>query len=391
MTNPIMQGTPPPPEMRPTLENWDWPPMNRWAFQHVAELMPTARVHRGHGPRSVLAETPRDLDGVAFAAHDGTETTVSDWLETSFTDGFIVLHRGDVVYERYLNGMGPTTLHLSESVAKSVTAAAAGVLIGQGVLDPDAPVTTWVPEFRGRGYDGATLRQVMDMQSGVAFSEDYTDFDCDCAVLERVSGWKPTRDGDPSCMFDQAVGLDRIRPHGQRFEYRSIETEVMAFCMERATGERLADLVSRLIWDPLGVDEDARYTVDPAGLASASGGFNATLRDYARFGQMLTQDGYFNDRQIVPSAFIAESRQGNHQKFLAAEVATLPNGAYRNQFWVEDVSTRVLMGLGIFGQFVYSDPDAEVTVVKLSTWPEPLSDPRKTDTLRAVHAIKRAL
>ena len=391
MTEPIMQGCPPPPGMRPTLENWDWPPMNRWAFQHVAEIMPTTRVHRGHGPRSALPEAPRDLAGVEFTSNEGTETTVAEWLETSFTDGFIVLHRGAIVFERYMNGMDRTTLHLSESVAKSVTAAAAGALIGEGVLDPDAALTTWVPEFQGRGYDGATLRQVMDMQTGVKFSEDYTDFDCDCAVLERVSGWKPRRAGDPSCMFDQAIGLGRARSHGERFEYRSIETEVMGICLERATGERLADLVSRLLWDPLGVDEDARYTVDPAGQASASGGFNATLRDYARFGQMLTQDGHFNGRQIVPADFIAESRQGDHQKFLPALVATLPKGAYRNQFWNEDVSTRVLLGLGIFGQFVYSDPDAEVTVVKLSSWPEPLSDPRKTDTLRAMHAIKQAL
>ena len=391
MTDTIMRGCPPPTELRPTLENWDLPPMNRWAFQHVSQLIPTARVHRGHGPRSILPEAPRDLDGASFTAHDGAETTIAAWLDSSFTDGFIVLHRGTVVYERYMNGMDRATLHLSESVAKSVTAATAGVLIGQGVMDPDASLTTWVPEFRDQGYDGATLRHVMDMQSGVAFSEDYTDPDCDCSVLERVSGWRPRRPGDPGCMFDQAVGLTRARDHGERFEYRSIETEVLGICMERATGERLADLVSRLLWDPLGVDEDARFTVDPAGQASASGGFNATLRDYARFGEMLTRDGHFNGQQIVPSEFIAESRQGDQAKFIPAEVATLPNGAYRNQFWNEDVSTRVLMGLGIFGQFVYSDPDAELTAVKLSTWPEPLSDPRKIDTLRAIHAIKGVL
>lgn len=387
----IMQGFPPPPDQRPTLTNWDWPPMNRWSFSHVREVLPTVAVHRGAGPRSMLHEAHLALGDVMFEGHDGDTLDVSGWLGNSFTDGFIVLHHGKIVFERYNNVMTPRTLHLSQSVAKSVTGAVAGILIGRGVMNPDAPLTTWIPEFAGCGYEGATLRHAMDMCSGVRFSEDYTDPDCDCALLERIGGWKPAVEGDPSSLFEFAQTLDRVRPHGVAMDYRSIETDVMAMCMERATGVRLADLVSEHLWGPLGVDEDAAYTVDRAGYAMASGGFNATLRDYARFGEMLTQDGTFNGQQIVPAAFIAESRKGDARKFPEKNWVTLPNGAYRNTFWNEDVSTRVLMCLGIFGQFIYSDPDQAFTAVKLSSWPEPTSDRRKVETIRAIHAIKAAV
>jgi len=278
-STPIMRGTPPPPGARTTLENWDTPPFNRWSFCHVREVLPTTRVHRGRGPRSVLAEAPRPLDRVTFTQGDGRELTVGEWLDENYTDGFIVLWRGRVLFERYLNAMTPATVHLSQSVAKSFVCAAAAALAGQGRIDVDAPVTDHLPECAECGYAGATLRQAMDMQTGVGFVEDYSDPDCDVGTMDRISGWKSPRPGDPATMLDLVLSLRRARPHGERWEYRSIETDVVAMCLERATGRRLADLVSELIWDPLGVDEDGEFTIDRAGYVLGSGGFNATLRD----------------------------------------------------------------------------------------------------------------
>src|SRR5262249_51940765 len=155
--------------------------------------------------------------------------------------------------------------------------------------------------------------------------------------------------------------------HGARFNYRSIETDVLAFVLEQAGGARLAELVSREIWAPIGAEEDAYFTVDPAGYALADGGFNATLRDYARFGLLHANHGMANGRQIVPADWIAATRKGDHDKFQGDYRVVLPKGAYKNQFWIEDVSRRAYMARGVFGQMIYIDPDADFVAVKVSS------------------------
>ena len=161
-----------PPKLRVPFMDWDRPPWNRWSFQHVRELLPTAEVWRGNGPTSLLSQLPMDLGGIEFERVDGVPTTLETFLDDTYTDGFLVLHRGRILCERYFNGMNERTLHLSQSVAKSVTAAAAGCLVAKGLLDPAAQVTHYLPELGATAYQGATLQQVLDMTSGVRFNED---------------------------------------------------------------------------------------------------------------------------------------------------------------------------------------------------------------------------
>src|SRR3954468_16898168 len=266
---PIMRGSPP--DLRVPFADWDRPPWNRWAFQHVRELLPTAEVWRGPGPVSDFPAQSLELDDLAFDLADGSRTKVDSFLDDSYSDSFIVVHRGAVAVERYFNAMTPRTLHLSQSMAKSVTGACAGVLVGRGILDPEALVTQYLPELEATAYQGAKLRHVLDMTSGVRFSEDYTDPFSDIGKCDVASGWKPAPGpGFPETMWEVILSLtDRARSHGERFEYRSIETDVLAFCMERASGQRLPELVSELIWQPMGAQESAGFTVDRAGYALA--------------------------------------------------------------------------------------------------------------------------
>jgi CubicO group peptidase (beta-lactamase class C family) len=210
-----------------------------------------------------------------------------------------------------------------------------------------------------------------------------------------ASGWKPVPLGArdfPEHMWDLILSLTtRERPHGERFVYRSIETDVLAFCMERASGRRLPKLVSELLWQPMGAAESACFTLDRAGYALADGGLNATLRDYARFGALYLNDGVFNGRQIVPAAWIKATQMGDHSLFGEPYTFTTPNGAYRNQFWIEDVSRSAFMARGVFGQLVYIDPVRDLIVVKLSSWPDFLNLELGIDTLRMVNAIAREI
>lgn len=288
--------------------------------------------------------------------------------------------------------MTERTPHLSQSVAKSVVGTVAGILIGRGLLDPAAPLTAYVPELERCGYRGATLQQVLDMRSGVTFTEDYTDPASDVAKIDRVAGWKPRRDGDDADnMYDLILSLEQGREHGGPFEYRSIETDVLGWAMERAADCRLADLVSRELWSRLGAEEDAYFTVDAAGNALADGGFNATLRDYARFAQMHLDQGVFDGRRIVPGEWVLQCRHGDHGAFGVPYTEVLPKGAYRNCFWIEEAAGGAYMARGVFGQLIYICPELDLVAVKLSSWPDYQNPHFSIETLRALQAVGQEL
>jgi CubicO group peptidase (beta-lactamase class C family) len=386
----IMQGFPVLGDQRVPRDQWDRAPWNRWSFQNVRQILPTTEVWRGNGPVWDFRCNPHNLEQLEFSVDDAEPTTIKDWIDSSYTDGIAVLHKGEIVFEQYHNGMTDRSLHLSQSMAKSVVAAVAGILIGRGLLDPAELVTTYLPELEATAWKGASLQQVMDMTTGVSYNEDYEAPDSDIAITDIASGWKLPGPGveAPTCMWDQILTLTKLdREHGALFKYRSIETDVLAHCLERVTGTRLAQLVSRELWQPLGCEESASFTVDPAGYALADGGFNATLRDYARFGQMLLQHGVANDQQIVPGEWIEDIQNGDHNLFGEPYSEAAPNGAYRNQFWIEDVDRQGFMARGVFGQLIYIDPEQQMVLVKLSTWPEFTSVPRLKSALSAIHAI----
>lgn len=386
---PIMEGSPPA-QILPRID-WDRPPWNRWAFQHIRELMPTAEVWRGAGPVTPLPRAERDLDALEVTLPGGAQGSLAALLDETYTDGLIVLKDGAVAFERYFNAMTPRSLHLSQSVAKTVTGSVAGILVGRGILDPEAPVTDYLPELAATGWRGAKLRHVLDMTTGTRFSEAYTDRYSDIGQVDVAAGWKPIPEGSdpgfawPPHIWALILGLkDTTRPHGARFEYRSIETDVLAFAMERATGRRLAQLVSEEIWQKMGAEESACFTVDPAGYALAEGGFNACLRDYARLGQLWLEG------RIVPAAWVTDSRRRSAAELPPEAFTVLPGGSYRNKIWnIGDGS--VLMARGVFGQLIWIDFARGVVAVKLSSWPDFMDPGLERATLAALAAVGAAL
>jgi CubicO group peptidase (beta-lactamase class C family) len=383
---PIMQGSPP--VLVPSKMDWDRPPWNRWSFQHVREILPTAEVWRGTGPVRALPRAEVNLDDL------GVPALLPEFLDETYTDGFLVLKDGAIAYERYFNGMGERTLHLSQSMSKSFTGMTAGILVNRGLLDVNALVTTYLPELEQTGWRGATLQQVLDMTTGTRFSEDYVNPYSDVGQMDVACDWKPVPpDSDanfrwPRHIWELIMGLtETVRGHGDLFAYRSIETDVLAFCLERVTGKRLPQLLSEEIWQKMGAEESGCITVDSAGYALASGGLNATLRDYGRFGQLVLENG----GGIIPASWIEATRSGNHGIFGEPYTFSMPQGAYRNQFWIEDPTSRAILAKGVFGQLIYVNWDYNMVVVKLSSWPDFLNRPFDVATFRAIHAIAGAL
>lgn len=374
----LMSGVPPfAPDRVVTLENWQDPPANRWGFQHVRELVPTARIKRGSGPVRELARAERDVLGVFFEV-DGKRQSVGDLLRESHTDGFLVLHRGEIVAEHYFNAMEPDSPHILMSVSKSVTAALAGCLAGRGLLDVEAPISELVPELEGTSFSGVSARHLLDMRAGIAFNEDYDDLRADVRVYEAIYRLRPNEDDSlPQDALSYFATLRRDGQHGGAFRYSSILTDVLAWVLERAGGARYHDLVSRELWSPMGAEFDADVIVDPHGNAMADGGISACLRDLGRFGLQYLPSAKDSPFQVVPSDWVqdtirgAEDGPGVFEAFV--EQPGFPPGShYRSGWWIRDAEAPYLHASGIYGQNIFVHGPSGTVVVKLSSWPTPL-------------------
>ena len=390
----VMRGFPPAPEARPSLENWDRHPFTSWSFRNMRRLFPTANVSRGTGPVWNLRRSMQNLDGIAFRTAEGKQSNVAAMLAATDTDGFIVLHRGRIVCERYENGLDETGLHLAMSVTKSFVGTLFGIFEARGLFNLGELVTRYIPELAGTAYEGATIRHVLDMQSGVRFNEDYTDPNSDAASIDRSFGWKALPQGETyRSIYELICTLtDRELPHGDTFRYRSIETETLGWIIERATNTHLATLLSRELWQPMGMEFDADIALDKAGTAMADGGLSASLRDFARFGQMYLDNGVANGKQVVPAPWVRECRTGSNEKFNdPAFGGRQPKQAYSRQWWIRDLEAGTAMARGIHGQLIYVDPPRELVVVKVSSWPTARNLQRLTDTFAMIDAIGAAL
>lgn len=374
-----------------THENWDVPPYNRWALQNMDQIVKTAPISRGDGPIYHLSRSECNVDDLPLFRVDGSAATVKDVLDSTYTDGFLVLHKGSIICEQYFNDMESNTRHLSQSMAKSITATLAGVYVGKGLIDTGLLVSHYVPQLSQCGYDGATVQQVLDMRSGVRFIEDYSDLENEMFYLDRASGWKPRHDKSfPSTIYDFILTLVKDREHGLDFSYRSIETEIIAWICEKVGGDKVPALYAKEIWSKLGAEHDALFTVDSDGTPLADGGFNATLRDYGRFGLMQLYEGKFNGNQIVPQAWVKSCKTGDQEVFRHGGTSMLefyPDACYSNQWWVLDRDKGIFSARGANGQLIYMDPMHELVVVKLSSQPEFINDEMAYDTQRAINAI----
>ncbi len=388
----IMQGYPPAAEQRVDLETWDRPPALRWSFRNVRSVLPTRAVAAGTPIQLPRAE--QRLEELALPVLDQRVATLGALLTETETDACLVLHRGRILFERYYDGMRERDLHLSQSVAKSFVGTLVGLAASRGLIDLSFAMEHYVPELAACGYRGATVAQVLDMRSGIGFVEDYLDPDSHMGALERASAWKPRRPGETADTYDFILTLGQARPHGGSFLYRSIETDVLGWLLERATGLGLAELLSEWIWQPMGAEAEACFTVDRAGTCLADGGLNATLRDYGRFGLVFANEGAIAGRQVVPAAWVAACRDGDTAAFAEAPnvaMSDLPQACYSRQWWVLDREAGISAALGIHGQMIYVDPRRETVVVTLASWPLALDAGKRRAFFRAAESVAQAL
>jgi CubicO group peptidase (beta-lactamase class C family) len=372
-------------------------PQTRWAFANSRQMVATRNVWRGDGPISVLPRAERDdIDAVKFVRTGSEmEMTWAGSLEANYTDAIVVLHKGRIVHERYFGVMKPHQPHIAMSVTKSLFGTVGAMLVAEGKLDPDALVPHYIPELKGSAYGDASVRNVLDMRIGIKYSENYASPDADIWRHARAGGVIP-RPADyqgPQSFYDFLKTLEKEGEHGRGFFYKTVNADMVGWLICRATGEPAGDVFSSRIWQKLGAEQDAYIAVDSVGNEFAGGGFNAALRDMARFGEMMRLDGRFNGHQIVPKAVVDDIRSnGSTEAFaVGGGFPTLPGWAYRAMWWVTNNEHGAYAARGIHGQAIYIDPKAEMVIARFASHPLAANPNFDPTTLPAFHALAKHL
>lgn len=371
-------------------------PQTRWSFSNFRQLIPTTQVSRGTGAPVPLPRALRDdLDAVRFVQL-GKETpmTWGEAFDANYTDGVVVLHKGRIVYERYAGALRPEGQHISMSVTKSFFGTLGAMLVAEGKLDENAPVARYVPELKDSAFGDATLRQVLDMRTGLKYSENYLDPNAEIWQHTRAGGVMPRPPGyqGPQTFYEFLQTVKKEGEHGGPFAYKTVNSDALGWVIRRATGQSIGQLLSERIWSRLGMEQDAYFTVDSVGNEFAGGGLNAGLRDMARFGEMMRNQGKFNGQQIIPAAVVQDiAKGGDKSAFPQASFATLPGWSYRNMWWVSNNEHGAYSARGIHGQAIYIDPKAEMVIARFASHPMPNNPFNDPTSLPAYMALAKHL
>ncbi len=374
------------------LGNWRQAPWNVWAFRHVSELIPTARIAAVPGLTEEPVVSAENLIREKFSI-DGVERTIGEVLSQTFTDALVVMKSGRIVADFHAPNFTLQSRHILFSASKSVTAIIAGILADDGLVDFEEPVTRYVPELKTSAYADAQIRDVLDMRVSLDFEETYQDPKGDFARYRRAGLLEPSVHGDtPETLLTFLSSLKKgAGEHGGRFYYASPNSDVLGIIIERASGQRFSELAEARLWQPLGLKQDAYVTVDAAGTPRTGGGVCMTPRDLVRIGELMRLGGVANGRRIVSKEWVHDTiTGGSTEAWKAGKFAEwLPTGRYRNKWYQTGKKSNSFFAIGIHGQWLYVDPSAEMVVAKFSSQPIPVCNDTKLLNLRLFDAIAK--
>lgn len=371
-------------------------PQTRWSFSNFRHFNPTTNVSRGAAPVSVLPRAVRaEIDALTFTPTGANESmTWAKSLGANYTDGIVVLHKGKVVYEKYFGVLKPEGQHIAMSVTKSFFGTIGAMLVADGTLDEKALVSKYVPELKDTGLGDATIRQLLDMTTGIQYSENYADPKAEIWAHVRAGNVLPRPPGydGPKTFYEFLTTIKKEGEHGQQFVYKTVNTDALGWVIRRVTGKSIGENLQERIWSKLGAEQDAYFTVDTVGNEFAGGGMNAGLRDMARFGEMMRLEGSYNGQQIIPKSVIADIQKGSDKaNFAKAGYKQLTDWSYRNMWWVSHNEHGAYSARGVHGQAIYIDPKAEMVIARFASHPIAANAAFDATSLPAYHAVAKFL
>ena len=360
-------------------ENWLTAPINKKSFQNIESLFDTIRLKRSSDAPSEIPLNLQSLDSIEMQNIEGQTQSFREMMDSTHTDSFLVLKNGEIIFEEYFNDMSSDSLHLMNSITKSFIGMLVGILSDEGIFDTKDKITKYLPELNDTGFSETTIQSALDMSSAVKFEEDYDDPLCEFWREAAVVGWRPdlVDDNSPKTLLDFALSLkEKEQEEMEGYHYRSVLTNVIAMVIEKATNKRVQDLLEKYLWQKLKTEQDAVIVVDKTGLPFVGAGMNACTRDLARFGQMILNDGLYEEEQIVPKEWIDSTRiadDGYRERFAKSDHGEmLPGGHYKNKMWVANLDE--MMCIGIFGQIIHINRNTGTVIVKFSSFPEPADE-----------------
>ena len=377
-----MQGFPPPADKlitQPDSNYFSFPKL-RWSVCHLREFLPTEEISRGIGAPvpldypspSEFADLRSEIDALTFKPQNSDEEmTWEESLYVNYTDGMLILHKGEVVYERYFGCLEEDGKHAIMSMTKSITGLLGEILVAEGVLDDTLLVRDVIPEIGDSAFANATVRQVMDMTTGVQYSENYSDPNADIWVYSRAASPlpKPADYEGPDGYWEY---LQQVKPegnHGDEFHYKTINSDMLGWMISRVTGKAVTDLASERLWRRMGTEQDAYQTVDGKGVPFAGGGVTAGLRDLGRLGQLMLNGGEINGERLFPAEVVEKISAGGDRSKFGDGFPTFGPGSYTSQWWVLHNDHGAYAARGVHGQTIYVDPTAEMVLVRLASFP----------------------
>ncbi|MCX2720609.1 serine hydrolase domain-containing protein [Lentiprolixibacter aurantiacus] len=393
-----MQGFPPPQDKIVSAIDGSFFrfPALRYSVCHMRQFMPTTVVKASKDKRyKFRVRLDNTIDGVTFMPTNSSKPmTWRESLGKNYTDGMLILHKGRIVYEKYFGELKPDGLHAAMSVSKTFSGTLGGLLVDEGLLDANKTGADYIPELAGSAFGDATIRQILDMTTGLKYSEDYSNPKAEIWAFSAAGNPfpKPASYKGPTNYYDYLKTVQKEGRHGEVFGYKTVNTDVMGWIVSRVSGKSIPELLSDRIWKPLGTHFDGYFQIDGAGIAFAGGGFSANMRDMAMFGEMVRKKGKFNKKQILPESLIEDIMNGgDREAFAKSAYSSLPGWSYRNMWWHTHNEHGAFAARGVHGQTIYIDPTAEMVIVRFSSHPEAKNAKIDPTSLPAYHAVAKYL
>lgn len=381
-----MQGFPPPKDKILSAKDgsfFNFPAL-RYSVNHMREFFPSRRVLSAKDDYYTLrTKHDKEIESIVFTPWNSeTPMNWQEFLDANYTDGIIILHKGKIVYETYPAGLTPDGIHTAMSVSKSFAGTIASILIAEGQIDPNKFISYYVPELTDSAFGDATVQQVLDMTTSVDYTEDYTNPNAGVwQYAESGNPFRPDNYTGPYDYYEYLATLKKIpgQEHGEKFEYKTVNTEVIGWVISKVTNKSITELISEKIWVPMGAKYDGYYLVDPAGIAYAGGGFSLNLNDMAIFGEMIRNHGKLGRYEVISKEAVEEFSSGGDPELFAkgGEYPLLKGWSYHNFWWITNNEHKAFMARGVHGQAIYIDPVAEMVIVRFAS--NPLSSNKYID------------
>ncbi len=328
-------------------------------FVNMDKIFPSRNIKSSENPKPIKKNIKSLPETFIF---EEEEKNLEKYLDYFWSDGMIVIHKDEIVYENYWLGNNENKKHISWSVAKSFISALVGIAYEEGLIDSlNDPVTKYLEDFKDTGYADVSIKDILQMSSGVLFNEDYADYDSDINRFGRAIA-------TGTSMRDFSRTLTREKEPGTYMHYVSINTQVLGFLLQEVTNKSISEYLYEKIWNPLGMEDSAYFILDDVNDELALGGLNATLRDYAKFGLLYLQKGNWNGTQILSEKWIEDSHKTDGEHLIPGIRNSSSNPwGYGYQWWVPGFPDTDYTASGVYNQYIYIDPESEVVIAKTSS------------------------